>query len=222
MSLKSEIVGWSALVSQAWAPETRSFGARVSGGGRLGRLLVGGAGSWLSSAMALRFRGHPDTAAERGRPSPLPPSHPAGRDGRGGDPFLRFTQGGGPSRQCGTGLALGWYEPRREASPWALPWALLRNRVAVGAGFGTVTQGRRCEGVKKMKKPAKTQTTPLGNQRLTTANFGDFQFFHTFCAPTLGFVAQPRCVGIGVALARRLPKEGQDRRRERPPWRPCR
>jgi len=140
MSLKSEIVGWSALVSQAWAPETRSFGARVSGGGRLGRLLVGGAGSWLSSAMALRFRGHPDTAAERGRPSPLPPSHPAGRDGRGGDPFLRFTQGGGPSRQCGTGLALGWYERRlwRRASPKALPYY----HAAPGQKNGALRAGR--------------------------------------------------------------------------------
>ncbi|MGA2864351.1 MAG: hypothetical protein ABSF95_07670 [Verrucomicrobiota bacterium] len=53
-----------------------------------------------------------------------------------------------------------------------------------------------------MKKPAKTQTTPLGNQRLTTANFGDFQFFHTFCAPTLGFVAQAENARLGGLAAK--------------------
>src|SRR5207244_5939870 len=36
------------------------------------------------------------------------------------------------------------------------------------------------EALKKLAESAKTQSGPIGHQRFTTANFGRFQFFHTF------------------------------------------
>jgi hypothetical protein len=36
------------------------------------------------------------------------------------------------------------------------------------------------EAVKKLAESSKTQNAPVGNQRFAQANFGRFQFFHSF------------------------------------------
>ena len=47
-------------------------------------------------------------------------------------------------------------------------------------GVWTFWVGQPAEGVKKLAKGPRGQNLPIGNQRLTTANLHDCQFFHTF------------------------------------------
>ena len=51
-------------------------------------------------------------------------------------------------------------------------------------GVWTFWVGQPAERVKKLAKGPRGQNLPIGNQRLTTANLHDCQFFHTFCGLT--------------------------------------
>jgi hypothetical protein len=72
-------------------------------------------------------------SVERGKCSDALTLYPATAGWEGGDPFFHFTQGGGPSRQGGTGLALGYYLP---APPGRKDAALRAGRVELVAVSG--------------------------------------------------------------------------------------
>jgi len=100
---------------------------------------------WMVVSSAYSYSGylwaHPDTATERGRrPSPLSPSHALGAHGRGVIHFSALPRVGATRQpwallrnRVAVGVALGRL-PRVGAT--RQPWALLHNRVAVGVALG--------------------------------------------------------------------------------------